>query len=357
MVQILSLATAALKPGQANGKAYDEKGNSLYPRVDYIELKRRYSVDVMDYDVYRRQRLGELLGWVETQLRSDLYLAFLGHRRQSRHDMVFAWSERAGIPYAGFRRVSGSRLPFAAMFTCWSDRQEKVITRLNLFEQMDTIAVHCDSMRRHFISLGVPEEKVNLIHYSVDDRFFQPLPDVEPQPGLALSLGESRSRDYPALFSAVADLPLELKVAAAGSWYAREKDAGLQAAPPPNVTLTGRLSQAELRQMYARSQFVVLPLYDEIYSAGATATLEAMSMARPVIAFHSRGIVDFIQDGKTGILVEPGNAEAMRRAICYLLENPEEARRMGKNGRKRVEEDLNLDNYVSRIASWLHSLL
>jgi glycosyltransferase involved in cell wall biosynthesis len=352
MSEILSLATAAVRPEQLK-----DDNNSHYPRVDYLELKRYLDVDVLDYGAYRNTRFGNLLTDLETRARSDVYLAALGFMRRSRHKLVFAWSERAGIPYAGMRRLDPGRRPFAAMFTCWSDRQEKTIRRLNLFSFMDTIAVHCQSMKRHFINLGVPESKVQVIPYSIDQRFFNAQPDLEQEPGLILSLGEVRSRDYRSLFTAVEDLPVRLLVAAFGSWYAREKKNGSELIAPANTTLSGGYSLLELRDLYAKSQFVILPLYDQIYSAGATAALEAMSMSRAVIAFRSRGIVDYIRDGETGILVEPGDPEAMRGAIRYLIDHPEEARRMGENGRRLVDEELNLDNYVRRIAAWLGSCL
>lgn len=76
-------------------------------------------------------------------------------------------------------------------------------------------------------------------------------------------------------------------------------------------------------------------------------------MARAVVAFRSRGITDYVIDGETGILVEPGNASAMREAIQYLLANPQEAKRMGENARQRIVETLNLETYVSHIADVL----
>jgi glycosyltransferase involved in cell wall biosynthesis len=117
--------------------------------------------------------------------------------------------------------------------------------------------------------------------------------------------------------------------------------------------MTKHLSQSELRKLYAASQFVVLPIRDLVYSAGATAALEAGSMARAVIAFRSKGITDYVIDGETGILVEPGNVEALREAIRYLLANPREARRLGDNARQRILQELNLETYVGQIAELL----
>jgi glycosyltransferase involved in cell wall biosynthesis len=167
------------------------------------------------------------------------------------------------------------------------------------------------------------------------------------------SVGEIRSRDYGMLFRAVGDLSVNLHVAAGGSWYARGQQQHQFSPIPENVNLTSHLSERELREFYTRAQFVVLPIYNLIYSAGATGAMEAANMERAVIATRSQGIVDFVIDGETGILVSPGDDYEMKSAIDYLIRNPKEARRMGKNGRQWVEEKHNLENYVDSIASLL----
>jgi glycosyltransferase involved in cell wall biosynthesis len=62
-------------------------------------------------------------------------------------------------------------------------------------------------------------------------------------------------------------------------------------------------------------------------------------------------------DGETGILVNPSDVERMREAIQDLLTHPQEARRLGQNARQRIEEELNLDVYVERIAQLLKTHL
>jgi glycosyltransferase involved in cell wall biosynthesis len=352
MADVLVLATAGLKPGQLA-----DTDHVRYPRVDYVELQRLLDVDVLDYSVYEYTRLGGFFRYLETQLRSDLYLTLLGLLMKRRYRLVFAMSERAGIPFAGLHRMLPDRRPFISMFQCWSRRQESVMTRLNLFSSMDAIVVHCQSMKRHLVKLGAPADRTHVISYSVDHRFFSPLSDVEQQAGLVMSIGEIRSRDYATLFQAVDGLAMNLFVAASGSWYAREKNTHLQTTVPENVTATGRLPRAELRKLYSQAQFVVLPVYDSIFSAGATGVLEAGCMGRAVIATRSQGIVDFVIDGETGILVNPGDVAAMRAAIQDLLAHPEEARRLGQNARQRIEEELNLDVYVKHIAELLWTYL
>jgi glycosyltransferase involved in cell wall biosynthesis len=348
MTKILSVATAAVLTDQSA-----EVNPLRFPRVDYIELERLLDVETIDYSAYDDSLAGRFFRRLETQLRSDLYMATISWWKSRNHPVVFAWSERAGIPFATYKRFMRSNNRFVTMFQCWSERQELAVTKLNLFSSMDEIIVHCTSMKENFVRLGAPEEKVKLIHYSIDQSFFSPFADSEQQKNKIMSIGEPRSRLYPSLFQAVDGLSVDLMVAGYGHWYAREKNGSLKGTIPENVSMTKHLSQSDLRSLYASSQFVVLPIRDLIYSAGATATLEAGSMARAVIAYRSRGIADYIIDGETGILVEPGSVPAMREAIQFLLTNPKEARRMGQNARQRIVEKLNLETYVSNIADVL----
>jgi glycosyltransferase involved in cell wall biosynthesis len=347
MADVLALATAGLRPDQLA-----DTDHVRYPRVDYLELQRFIDIDVLDYTAYNRTRLGQFFRHLETRLRSDLYLTMLGLLRKHRYRLVFAMSERVGIPFAALNRVFPNRKPLVSIFASWSSRQESVITKLNLFSAMDVIVVKCQGFKRHFAKLGAPAERVHVIPYGVDHRFFSPLVDIEQQAGFIMSLGEIRGRDYATLFRAVDGLPLKLLVAASGSWYARERNTDLYTAVPENVTLARRFSRAELKRLYAQSQFIVLPLHDKV-PGGATVILEAMCMGRAVIATRIPSILDYVVDGETGVLVTPGDVVGMREAIQDLLAHPEKARRLGQNGRQRIDEELNLDIYVERIAGLL----
>lgn len=349
---ILSVATAGVLADQSG------KLDCVHsPRVDYVELQRLLNANTIDYSAYNQQHMGGLFRYLETQLRSDVYLATMSWLQSRKHSLVFAWSERAGIPFAAYKRALGAKSRFATMFTCWSQRQAFVIKTLGLFSAMDVIVVHCRSMKHNLVQLGAPEERIHIIPYSIDQSYFSPFPSHSRRQGLVVSVGESRSRDYASLLQAVDGLPLDLRVAASGPWYAREKKTQLPTSVPRNVTIVRHIPQAQLRELYAQAQFVVLPIYDLVYSAGATSALEAASMGRAVIAFRSRGILDYIIDGETGILVDPGDVLAMRQAIEYLLAHPKEAARLGQNARRRIEEELNLEAYVCKIADLLVSSL
>jgi len=65
--------------------------------------------------------------------------------------------------------------------------------------------------------------------------------------------------------------------------------------------------------------------------------LEAMAGEVPIVATNMGGIPDAVKDGENGLLVPPGDSEALADAIIYLLENENVRERMGKNGKKKVK--------------------
>ncbi|MFH0820027.1 MAG: glycosyltransferase family 4 protein [bacterium] len=64
--------------------------------------------------------------------------------------------------------------------------------------------------------------------------------------------------------------------------------------------------------------------------------VEANAAGRPVVATATTGAKDIVKDGYNGFLVPIGDAEALAQKILYLLDNPEEAKKIGENGRKLV---------------------
>jgi len=209
--------------------------------------------------------------------------------------------------------------------------------------------VNCTAMRDHFLSLGAAPEAVHVLSWAVDHTFFTPVCASGGAP-FALAVGEARGRDYQLLLAAIEGLPIEMRVLAGGYFESREKHPAAFPWIPANVTIMPRVSPAELRTIYAQASCVVLPVLDVIHPAGVTAAMEAMCMARAIIATRSRGLRDYLIDGETCLLVDPGDAAGMRAAIQRLATDAKLARRLGDNGRARVEAGLNQQRYVEQLA-------
>jgi glycosyltransferase involved in cell wall biosynthesis len=92
---------------------------------------------------------------------------------------------------------------------------------------------------------------------------------------------------------------------------------------------------APVQEAIERAAIVVVPSMGEGFGMVA---LEAMERGRPVIAAAIGGLGELVQDGVTGRLVAPGEAEPLRRAIVELASDPELGRRMGVAGRERALE-------------------
>lgn len=78
--------------------------------------------------------------------------------------------------------------------------------------------------------------------------------------------------------------------------------------------------------------------------------LEAMAVGRPVVATAVGGTPEAVDDGRTGLLVPPGDVAALATAVVRLLGDPAEAQRMGARGAERVRRDFTLAGMVDALA-------
>jgi glycogen(starch) synthase len=74
--------------------------------------------------------------------------------------------------------------------------------------------------------------------------------------------------------------------------------------------------------------------------------IQAGQMARPVVGARIWGLPEIVEHGKTGLLIEPEDCAGLADAIATLLDHPEQATRMGRGGRRRVEQLFGWDRYV-----------
>ena len=77
-----------------------------------------------------------------------------------------------------------------------------------------------------------------------------------------------------------------------------------------------------------------------------------MAMAKAVIVSKTGAIRQgySLRDKFNCLLVRPGDIAELRKAILYLIDNPDECIRIGKNARKTVENKYNLNNYVKTLS-------
>ena len=113
------------------------------------------------------------------------------------------------------------------------------------------------------------------------------------------------------------------------------------------VVWHGQLKQPELVKHYQSATAVVVPSIDE--GLGLVAA-EALLCETPVIAFRSGGLTDVIEHEKTGILVTPGETGELAQALDVVLEYPERAREMAREGRASALRNFSPDKAAARYA-------
>lgn len=79
-------------------------------------------------------------------------------------------------------------------------------------------------------------------------------------------------------------------------------------------------------------------------------TIESLLMECPTIATRVGGMTDSVQDGRTGVLVEPADAENLAWGILKLLRNPELAHSLARNGRSLMLACFTLDQTVENLS-------
>jgi len=160
-------------------------------------------------------------------------------------------------------------------------------------------------------------------------------------------------RDYGTLVKAIRDLNIPCHIAAGGTMNIVKKDQWVKdleedGSIPSHITI-GRKDFFELRNLYARSRFLVMPMLQTETDNGSTSILEAMAMGKTVICSRTDGQRDIIEEGKTGMFVPVGDVQSLREAILFLWNHPSEAERMGKEARKFVEENHALELFIGTV--------
>ncbi len=114
------------------------------------------------------------------------------------------------------------------------------------------------------------------------------------------------------------------------------------------ITWHGWCHPEQLETLYQQCLAVIFPsLWPE--PAGLV-TLEAYARYRPVIASAVGGIPEYLQDGKTGILISPNNIPQLAAAINEIATNYRKARLIGEKGQAWYQEEFTIDIHFQRLA-------
>ncbi|BAU44420.1 glycosyltransferase family 4 protein [Leptolyngbya sp. O-77] len=224
-----------------------------------------------------------------------------------------------------------------------------------------------ESLLKDLEDLGIPRQKLEVIEWGTDLRFYQPAERDETQTDQAsverfiLSPGKSY-RDYPTLVKAFANLDCCLTICGAGRLDLKclKEEAFGDAAQqfPDNVSVIQEmLDWRDFIRLYQQAYAVAIPIIEEETrfknAIGLTVLTEAMAMGKAIVMTRSDYVgVDLEREG-IGLWVEEGDVDGWQRAIAYLLDNPKETREMGRRARLLAEQRFNLEQFSKKLADSL----
>jgi glycosyltransferase involved in cell wall biosynthesis len=236
-----------------------------------------------------------------------------------------------------------------------------------LHKKMDTVVGNSRAVVRQLIEEGIPEAKVRLIYNGIDAT--QQLPD-RAEARRALGIGADTLvgvvianlipyKGHRELLEGLSrlerELPSDWRILAAG------RDRGIRAeleALAGALNISRRIQflgeYADISRLLIAADFGLLTSREEGFS---NVILEGMAAGVPMIVTDVGGNAEAVIHNETGFVVPPRNPKAIADAIVTLARDPEQRKRLGAAGRKRVEQEFSIDKCVKAHADLYEEML
>lgn len=221
-------------------------------------------------------------------------------------------------------------------------------------------SIRCVSWDIHeqAIRAGVDSSKLHVIHTRCDPDLFNPVRVVARSPGTGRVLmyagSLTRLKGLDVLLDAMPMIvrrfpDVRLRLVGDGPDRVKLMRRAKETESVLRVEFIGSVPYSQLPLLLRECDLLVHPALTE---GMPRAILEAMAMARPVVATRVGGIPEAVRDGVDGLLVPPGDASALGEAVCRLLDSPDLARSMGEAGRLRILDHFSFQQNVAALVQW-----
>lgn len=244
---------------------------------------------------------------------------------------------------------------------------EEPLWRRILFRNLERLAAHwCDKMvfiSQPLIDWAIKEkicsrDKIIKIYSGIDLSRFRPFAEGEkrihrkrwnlgpqdPVVGIVSKLWDGKGHDV--LISAFKKIRQEitnarLVIVGEGHLYEQLASHVTELGLRESVVFTGFIENVP--QIVSTFDVAVLP---SLFEGMGRVVLEAMAMAKPVVASRVGGIPDLVDHGRNGFLVNPGDVDALAESIMKILRDKGLAKSMGKAGQEKIGEKFSADYMV-----------
>lgn len=202
-------------------------------------------------------------------------------------------------------------------------------------QKVDRFIALTEFARKKFIEGGLPANKIVLKpNFCRDSNLYSDSVAKKPNAsmGQALFVGRlSHEKGIYTLLKAWWGLNITLRVVGKGTLYDWIKENSSK-----HVKLLGHLTSNKVGEEMDNALFLIMP--SECYESFGMVLIEAFSHGLPVVASRLGSMEEIVEDGTTGLLFEAGNVEDLAEKAIWMVEHPNECRRMGENARRIYKE-------------------
>jgi len=299
----------------------------------------------------------ELISKVKEEIKEFDIIHLHGYRT-FQNIVVQHYSKKYGVPYVLQARGSLPRIMAKQRLKWIYD----VFFGYRLLRDASKVIALCRIEADQYMDMGVQDEKIKIIPNGIELSEYADLPpkgsfkekfNIPKDTKIVLYLGRIHTiKGIDFLVKAYAHLIKKFKnillvVVGPDDGYLdklRWLISSLNIAD--DVLLTGSLYGKDKLEAYVDADIFVLPSRYEIFG---NVVLESYACSKPVVGTRVGGLQDIVFDGKTGLLVKPGDVKELYSAIFTLLNDDESRISMGMQARKVVEEKFSIEKIVDKI--------
>lgn len=297
---------------------------------------------------------------MNNKFRVDALGRLFGLLRQKKPDLLHAWMFHANLAGRILGHLAGIPIIISSERTMGQESRLRYWLNRHSISLVDQVVCVSESVADFAVhQIGLPSDKISVIPNGVDPAQYRNLPSKQ-------QARKSLSLPIDGVIIAAIGRPRPVK----GYQYLLKAFVQASESFPQTQLLfvgngpdrPGLVDQAQslgvrsrvifyddtinIPQILASLDMLALP---SLFEGMPNIALEAMAAALPVLATAVGGTPEVVIDGETGLLVPPGDAEALTSAITRLLKNPQLREEMGQAGRKRVESEFSINNTVREV--------
>jgi glycosyltransferase involved in cell wall biosynthesis len=228
-----------------------------------------------------------------------------------------------------------------------------------IWRRADRVVAVCESLGQLALRTW-PGLRFTVVPNGVDLKLFHPAELSTPRPSnrircLAVARLTERKGvgDLIRAFALLERGRFELEIVGGGADERALRDLAAQLGAVEDVRFLGPLSRAEVAARYRAADLFTLPSSAEAFG---NVFAEALASGLPIVGSRTGGIPDLVEHGSNGLLVPPGDVNALAEAIRYLADDPELRSDMALRNRAKAEATLEWAQVTRRYLSIYEAL-